>query len=306
MRRPHKAPAKSKIGIIATGSVPKRGDLKLGIQKLRRLGFEVKDFTSHINKKINDHERIRNFHAALRDKSIDILLEARGGYGNLRILDLIDYSLVRKSRKIIMGFSDITALSLAIYEKTGLVTFSGPMIQTNFADRLPRLTRESFLNNIHGKYGKGTELGLKELGGLVLRRATDEGVLLGGNMTVLCRLAGSEYIPDFTNAILFIEDIDEHYWRLDNMFAQLKLCGILEQLSGIIVGQFSDSFKGSKQKKLQTVRNLLADHLRDLEIPIVYNMPFGHESSIMTLPIGLPVRLDTRKGTLTYLENPVA
>lgn len=306
MRRPHKAPENSKIGIIATGSIPKRADLKVGTQKLRKMGFEVKDFTSNIKKKINDHERIRNFHAALRDESIDVLLEARGGYGNLRILDLIDYSLVRKARKIIMGFSDISALSLAIYRKTGLVSLSGPMIQTNFADRLPRLTRESFLNNIYGNYGKDTTFDLKDLGGLVLRRSVEEGILLGGNLSIICRMAGSDYLPDFTNAILFIEDVDESYWRLDNMFAQLELCGILEQVSGIIVGQFSNCFKGNKQKRLHTAKNLLADHMRDLEIPIVYNMPFGHESRIITLPIGLPVRLDTRKGTLTYLENPVA
>jgi len=305
MRRPHKAPPKSKIGIIATGSAPKKGDLKLGMRKLRKLGFEVSDFTPGIKKKINNHERIRNFHAALKDVSVNILLEARGGYGNLRILDLIDYALVRKSRKIIMGFSDITALSLAIYKKTGLVTFSGPMVQTNFADRLPRLTRESFMNNIHGKYGKEFKFDLKDLGGLILRRSVEEGVLLGGNVSVLCRMVGSDYIPDFENSILFLEDIGEHYFRLDNMLSQLKLCGILERVSGIIVGQFSDSFKGSKQQKLQKARNLLADHFRDLEIPVVYNMPFGHESKIMTLPIGLPVRLDTRKGTLTYLESPV-
>ena len=230
---------------------------------------------------------------------------ARGGYGSLRILDKIDYRLVNKSRKIMVGFSDFTAISLAVFKKTKLITFSGPMLKTHFAGPVSGLTRESFNDNIHGFIRAGETVNLKQIGGKMLKRGSAPGFLLGGNLSVLCRLIGTEYLPDFTDAILFIEDVDEHAGRLDNAFAQLRNCGILNKVGGVLAGQFSNCFKGSKARQLSEIKALLKDYTDDLNIPVMYDLPFGHENKIITMPVGLPVRLDSAKGKLTYLETPV-
>ena len=105
--------------------------------------------------------------------------------------------------------------------------------------------------------------------------------------------------------MLFVEDVDEHVGRLDNAFAQLKNCGLLNKVGGILAGQFTNCFKGSKAKQLTEIRAMLKDYTDDLNIPVMYDLPFGHENNIMTIPVGLPVRLDSGKGKLTYLETPV-
>jgi muramoyltetrapeptide carboxypeptidase len=305
MIRPLKPNKNPVIGIIATGSKPPKKNLNAGILKLVKLGFTIKDYTSKIGKTINDKSRLGSIYGAFSDPEVDIVMAARGGYGTLRILDKINYDLIGKSRKILIGFSDITALSMAIYRKTKLVTFSGPMIITHFAWPMYKFTKDSFLRNIRGEYVDNTSFEFKDLGGAVLKKGVADGILLGGNLAVFLRMIGSEFLPNLKGTILFIEDVTEHIGRLDNMFAQARLSGVFDKISGLIIGQFSECFKGTRKKQQESLKLLLDDYLADLRIPIVYNMPIGHEDKIMTLPIGIPVKLDTVKRQLVFKRNPV-
>jgi muramoyltetrapeptide carboxypeptidase len=302
---PRKASHGATIGIAAVSSMPAKKDVSQGIKNLRKMGYNVVDFTKTLKKNISDLQRIQILHRALSDKSVEVIVMARGGYGGLRVLDKIDYRLISRSRKIMVGFSDFTAVSLAIFKKTKLITFSGPMLRTHFAGTLSKLTRESFRDNIHGFIRKEESIDLKKLGGKTLMKGSAPGFLLGGNLAVLCHLIGTEYLPDFTDAILFIEDVDEHAGRLGNALAQLRNSGLLKKVGGILAGQFTNCFKGSKTRQLSEIRALLKDYTDDLNIPVMYDIPFGHESKIITMPVGLPVRLDSDKGKLTYLETPV-
>ncbi len=302
---PKKASHGAKIGIAAVSSLPSKKDISSGMKKLRGMKYDVVDFTKVLKKNITDLQRMEILHRALSDKSVEVIVMARGGYGALRILDKLDYRLIRKSRKIMVGFSDFTAISLAVFKKTKLITFSGPMLKTHFAGALPKLTKESFRDNIHGFIRKEESVNLRKIGGKMLKRGSAPGFLLGGNLSVLCRLIGTEYLPDFTDAMLFVEDVDEHVGRLDNAFAQLKNCGLLNKVGGILAGQFTNCYKGSKAKQLTEIRAMLKDYTDDLNIPVMYDLPFGHENNLMTIPVGLPVRLDSGKGKLTYLETPV-
>ncbi len=308
MIRPYKVSEYPHIGLIMPGSKPVKSLLQKGIVNLKKIGFEISTppGSETYAKKFGDNERLKSISWAFSNPDIDLVMAARGGYGSLRILDQIDYSMIRKSRKILIGYSDITALSLAIFKQTGLITFSGPMAITHFSKPLSKLTRQSFQNTINGGYHKGTIFDLKALGAKTLIKGRAEGRLVGGNLSVLTKLIGTQYLPDLKNAILFLEDIDEHAGRLVNMFAQLRLSGALHKISAVIFGHFRGCFPGSAAKQMLQLAKLLKDYLKNANIPAIYNLPFGHVRGILTLPLGLPVSLDAATGTLTYLENPVA
>jgi muramoyltetrapeptide carboxypeptidase len=308
MIRPHKVSENPHIGLITPGSKPIKSQLGKGIANLKKLGFEISEApgSKTYAKRFGDSERLKSITWAFSKPYIDLVMATRGGYGSLRILDKIDYNMIRRSQKILIGYSDLTALSLAILKQTGMITFAGPMAASHFSKPLSKITRQSFLNTINGDYHKGTRFDLKSMGAKTINKGFAEGRLVGGNLTILTRMIGSQYLPDMKNAILFLEDIDEHAGRLDNMFAQLRLSGILHKISAVIFGQYRDCFPGSTTKQTRQLAKLAKDYLQELNIPALYDLPFGHVRRILTLPIGLPVSLDAARGTLTYLENPVA
>jgi muramoyltetrapeptide carboxypeptidase len=308
MIRPYKVSEDPHIGLITPGSKPVKSRLQRGIANLKKIGFEISmpSGSKTYAKRFGDNERLKSITWAFSNPEIDLVMASRGGYGTLRILDKIDYSMIRKSRKMLIGYSDITALSLAIFRRTGMITFSGPMAASHFSKPLSKLTRQSFLGTIKGDYWKDTIFDLKSLGAKTLIKGIAEGRLVGGNLSVLTRLIGTQFLPDLKNAILFLEDIDEHAGRLDNMFAQLRLSGALHKICAVIFGHFRCCFPGTVTKQALVLAKLLKDYLKNANIPVIYNLPFGHVREILTLPIGLPVRLNTAKGKLTYLENPVA
>ena len=302
---PRRASKTATIGIIATASKPHMGYFHDGLEKIHSLGFKTIDFIQAARKQINDQIRLESLMQAVYDTQVDIVMAVRGGYGTLRILDKIDYDLIAKSRKIIIGFSDLTALSLALYKKKRMVTFCGPMMASSFYKGMPVLTQKSFIEHATGALGQDSIINLSEIGGISYRRGKAQGRLLGGNMAVMARLIGSEYMPDLRNCILFLEDIDEHPGRLENIFMQYKLSGIFDKICGLILGQFSDCFKGSHKSQQAKLLSLLDDMLIDYKFPVVYNLPFGHEDKNMTLPVGIKVELNSGTGKLKYLESPV-
>ncbi len=305
MIQPQIALPGSKIAVIAPCSSPTMTEVRTGIAKLQKLGYQAVDYVGKMYEEESDEKRLASLNSGLDDPDAGILLAARGGYGMLRILDKLDYEKIKRNRKIICGFSDMTALSLAVYKKTGLITLSGPMLRTHFGKKTSALTRKSFTDHIGGDYRKGSKVNLNKLSARIIRGGIAEGILLGGNLSVLSRMIGSKYLPDLKDSILFVEDVDEHPGRLENMLSQLRLSGILSKIRGFIGGQFSGCMTGKKQDQLNSIKTVLHDYLYDYRIPTICNLPFGHENKIITLPVGLRVSLDISHGSLVYLEDVV-
>jgi len=206
---------------------------------------------------------------------------ARGGYGTLRLLDRIDYSLILNNPKIIVGYSDITALLLAIYKKTGLVTFHGPVARE--LDKNNGKNLEVFL-----KVASGDKvLSVSLLEGMTLNKGRATGILLGGNLSLICHLVGTPFLPSLKDIILFVEEKGEPLYRIDRMLTHLKLSGAIDDLAGLAVG----SFEGCGD--VSEIENLLEDNFAGRGFPIISGLPVGHGSENITLPMGLRVELDT-------------
>jgi muramoyltetrapeptide carboxypeptidase len=279
------------IGVMTPASPYPDQALRKGIELLRDWGFRVVLGRKRISRKGylagTDQERADELHALLTDPDIKALMCSRGGYGAMRILDLLDYQEIKRNPKLVMGFSDITALLLALWKKIGLMTFHGPMVTT-----LPRsnlFTKSSVQAVLKGHYQIELPLDKRKA---VIARST-EGVLIGGNLTLITHLIGTHYEPVWDRAILFLEDCGEEPYRLDRMFQHLRLRGCFSEIAAIILGRFSRS--DGKEIPLKKIIPLL----EDLQIPIWTSLPVGHGASNVPLPIGAPAFLDSRKGRLS-------
>ena len=262
----------------------------------------------------DDLARLEMFNRALRDPDVDAILCMRGGYGTPRILDDVDYEAIRKSPKLIVGYSDITALLLAIRRRTGLVVFHGPM-GADFAAHHSGLSPFSDRhfwgalgpenagpgNSQFDDWGKNSGGGKPR----TLVRGVAEGILAGGNLSMISATMGTPYEIDTRNAILFIEDVNEKPFRIDRMLAQLRMAGKLRQARGILLGSFTgcDAVNAETSLSLQQV---FLDYFKDLEVPVLEGFPAGHGlRDHAVLPLGIKVRLDATRGTLSLLESPV-
>ncbi len=238
-----------------------------------------------------DNARLEDLHAMLEDQETKAIFCTRGGYGSLRLLDKIRYDLIEKTQKIIVGYSDITALLMAVHKKTGLITFHGPMVRglANDEDR----NWKSLLRLLSSR--NPITLGLDECSLLVPGKAT--GPLIGGNLSLICHLLGTPFLPSFDGCILFIEDIGEALYRMDRMLTHLVLTGKINGIIGLIAGQFEGCGDNAD------VNLLLNKLVTELEIPLVAGFPIGHGEKNIALPIGQTAVLDTERMTLT-IEEP--
>ena len=227
-----------RIGIVAPGGPVTREELQPGIRFLESRGYSISSAPHLYAQKGylagDDENRLQDLHMMFKDPEVKAILCARGGYGTLRLLDKIDYSLIRDNPKIIAGYSDITALLLALYKMNGLVTFHGPLVKDLTKNENRNMTTFLELVTSEGPM----ELDLHET--TCLRQGRAVGPLLGGNLTLISHLVGTPYMPSLRGAILFIEDRDEPIYRIDRMLTHLHLGGILKDLAGLIAGQFED------------------------------------------------------------------
>jgi muramoyltetrapeptide carboxypeptidase len=292
--KPRQLKQGEKIGVIAPAGPVLETELQAGIELLEEFGHKVK-LAPHLYDKQDylagdDEARLEDFHAMFTDNRVRAIFCARGGYGSLRILDKIDYKILRENPKILVGYSDITALLLAIYEKTGLVTFHGPVIKELTKRTIGNL--ESFLNQVSSDGFFELELA----GGRSLKPGRATGVLLGGNLSLICHLIGSPFMPSLKGALLFIEEKGEDLYRIDRMLTHLRLSGVLEELEGLVAGSFQDC--GDRA----SIDRLLLDTVSGLNIPLVTGLPVGHGLINVSLPIGLQAAIDADKMTLQILE----
>jgi muramoyltetrapeptide carboxypeptidase len=254
----------------------------------------------------SDAERAAELNAAFRDPKVNAIFPCRGGYGLTRILDRLDYQALRAGPKIVTGFSDLTALHLAIARKARLVTFHAPMPEFDlwrtdgkFAFAAAGFRRAVFADS-YERGAKGFLLPLPTDGPrpvkLVGGRA--KGRLVGGNLTLICATLGTPYALEPQGNILMIEDTGERPYRTDRALSQLRLAGVLDAVAGVVIGQFSKT-------DAQETERVLRDYFGRLKVPVVLNYPLGHTPYNMTLPHGGLVELDADAPSLRVLENPV-
>jgi muramoyltetrapeptide carboxypeptidase len=304
------------LGIIAPASAPpdpKNVDCAIAV--LEKLGYQTK-LAPNVHKRLGylagtDRERASDLMRMFTDKQVNAILCVRGGYGTARLLPLLDYQVIRANAKIFVGYSDITSLHCAFLTEAGLVSFHGPMLNSDFATKeLPDFTVQSFLrtlasparpDDIAADYSEKTVK--------IFRRGVARGQLIGGNLALLCTVIGTPWQPSFKNAILFLEDVGEAPYRWDRMLTYLSNCGLLQQVSGIAIGLNADcddpQAKTAKEYR-QTLEEVLKERLLPLKIPVITGLPFGHVPMNATLPFGVRAELDANRGTLRLLEAGVS
>jgi muramoyltetrapeptide carboxypeptidase len=241
----------------------------------------------------------------IQDKAVRAIFAIRGGYGTPRLLRLIDYKGLKSSPKIIVGYSDITALQLAIFQKIGLVTFSGPMAGVEMAENIDQYTEEHFWRMITSKSKIGRLLNPPDEPLRILRTGKGIGKLLGGNMATAISLLKTPYAPDLRDSILVMEDVDEAPHRVDRMFTQLRNARVLETISGLILGKFTDCVPSDPTKPYLTIDQVLESVAQRCKCPVIANFQYGHIPRKLTIPIGLKARLDATNGSVEILESAV-
>ncbi|UCH62849.1 MAG: LD-carboxypeptidase [Fidelibacterota bacterium] len=247
--------------------------------------------------------RARELEQLFTDSQVDAIFCARGGYGVFRVGDILDYNIIQSHPKIFMGFSDMTTLLLNITQMTGLITFHGPMLHTFFNG--PEPFSFKYMQGILS--GECQSIDLAEIPNVtILAEGTAQGELWGGNLYLITRRLGTPEQVDFRKKILFLEEVNEPFHKLETMFQHLRRSNQLEEIAGLIVGEITD-IPEEEIPFGKTVEDIILETFEGTAIPIISGVPCGHGSSILTFPISLPVKLQAGAGQirLTFLEPPV-
>ncbi|MEM7502593.1 MAG: LD-carboxypeptidase [Pseudomonadota bacterium] len=252
-----------------------------------------------------DQARADDINAFFADPDIHMIF-ARGGWGSARVLPLLDFDIIARNPKVLLGYSDATALISGVHSQTGLVTFHGPSPLDRFsAERFQEVVmegRRAVMSNpreVPDDKLVQTEHRLQTLHG---GKAT--GPIFGGNLTVLTAILGSRYVPNFEGAILFLEDVNEAVYRVDRMLTQLSLAGILDDIAGFVFGRCTECDSGTSFGSL-TLEQVLEEHIGRRGIPAFSGSMIGHIDQQFTIPLGIEVEIDADAGTLTMLDTAV-
>lgn len=286
------------IGLAAPAGPIKEEILRLGLQLLRDNKIKVKYAEDICRKEYylagSDQRRLEEFNHLWDDDEVKAILAVRGGYGCARLLTQLDFDLIRRKPKMLLGFSDLTILLNAIHQQTGLVTYHGPMLSTLARDGNQALI--SMLNELSVHAQK--EVRIKGLE--ILRPGQAQGRLIGGNLACLAQLLATPYEPEWAGAILLLEDINESAYQIDRYLTQLSLAGRLDSLAGVILGDFLDSAMSSIPDLdliWRRTLDLTAEH-----IPVWANFPAGHGNRNILMPIGCTVGMDSSRGVLSLAD----
>ncbi|MGW8202099.1 S66 peptidase family protein [Sphingomonas bisphenolicum] len=257
-----------------------------------------------------DADRAADVNAMFVDPQVRAVFAVRGGWGCARILPRLDFATIRKNPKLLVGFSDITALHLAFAAKAGFTTIHGPNAASSWGafswDAFRAVAFDAATPTFSTPVGHDDRLAQRTGRIRTFRPGVARGRLLGGNLTVLAALMGTAYLPDFTGAILFIEDVSEQPYRIDRMLTQLSLAGILGKLAGVAFGQCTDCGPGGASYGGFTLSEVLQQHLEPLGIPAFQGGQFGHVANQYSLPLGVAAEMDAEAGTIRLLEAAVS
>ncbi len=285
-------------------------EIQIGKEALEAFGFNVK-LGKHLNARRGhlagaDSERASDINDAFADKEIKAVICLGGGSGAARILPLLNYQTIRNNPKVLLGFSDITALHNAIYAQTGLITFHGPNATGSWnpfnADQFQRLFFQRELMHYENVRGNEDDLVQRQNRTATIRGGKVRGELIGGNLTVFTALAGSPYLPDFTGKILFLEDVEEAPYRIDRMLSTLKLMGALDKIAGFIFGACVDCRPNGGYGWL-TIEEIFNDHIKPLNIPAYRGAMIGHIRQQFIVPFGGTVEMDADAGVFRLIDQ---
>ncbi len=309
--RPPKLKRGDLIGIITPASpVADSTRIENGIRYLQSLGYTTK-VGENVGKTLGylagtDEERVADIHSMFADKEVKAIICLRGGYGTPRLLSLLNYRLIARNPKILVGYSDITALQCALWRKCGLVTFHGPMAAVEMANQIDPFTEEHFWRLLTSTKKGGTLPFPTDLPAQTSGTGKVRGRLIGGNLALLLSVLGTPYQPSFDDALLFLEDVEEAPYRVDRMMSQLQNAGIYTKVRGLLFGQFTDCVPTDLTKPSLTTEQVLADATEKFAGPTLANLPFGHVPRKLTLPFGTLAGMNIAKEELTLLEPAVS
>ncbi len=293
------------LGIVAPASPTSKEKIEKACEKLSQMGFRVvvgKNCHSQYGYlTAEDKLRAEELNSMFTNKDIDGIICLRGGYGTPRILDLLDYELIKNNPKVFVGYSDITSLHIALNKYADLVTFHGPMAASDIAGDFSDFSRDSLLNAISSDEFNP-----------IIRNATEEiktinggiavGQIIGGNLSLLTSTLGTPYEIDTKGKILFIEEIGENTYKIDRMLTQLRLAKKLEEAEGIILGNFNNCLPSDQGDF--SLEEVFEQIIKPLNKPTIYNLQAGHCDPAITIPFGVKARLDATKQEITILERP--
>lgn len=313
--KPRRLAKGNTIGLIAPASnaVENQG-IRFAADVIRSLGFEVKDgkylYSRDQYLAGTDLQRAEDVNRMFGDKDVDAIFCLRGGYGTPRILPYLDYDLIEKNPKVFLGSSDITAILIALYVKTGLVGFHGTNAMQNFSDYTLAEFKKVLVNPSAGTY-IGRPPAIEEREGFADRKnritrftgGTATGRLIGGNLSLVATLIGTPYEPDFRDNILFLEDVWEEPYRVDRLLTQLWLAGKLQQVAGIAFGKFTKT--EDDEGNSFSIEEVIRMRCEPLKVPTIRGLMIGHVADQTIVPIGIEAELNADAGTLRILEPAV-
>jgi muramoyltetrapeptide carboxypeptidase len=319
--RPRRLRAGDTVGLVSPGSpIAEPLTVQLAREAFEAMGLRVRlgRFARERRGYFagRDEDRAADLNAMFADDGVDAVFALRGGWGTARILPMVNFDVIRSNPKILLGYSDITALLNAVNARTGLVTFHGPMGVSSWTayplDHFRRLLFDAEAMEFSNPVGTGGDLVQRDHRVQTINPGVARGRLVGGNLAVISGVVGSAYLPDWSGAILFLEDVDEGIHRIDRMLTQLRLAGILERLNGVVFGKctnclpvYSDSTGPGQGYGSLTLTEVLNDHLSPLRVPAWSGAMIGHITDQWTLPVGAEVEIDATRGTIRMLEPAV-
>ena len=313
--KPHALQRGDTIGVVVPAGPVDRPRIDKALERLHVRGFRTKIYgdlyraSGYLSG--DDATRASELIAAFEDPDTTAVWCARGGYGVVRILDHVEFEVIRRHPKVFIGFSDITALHLAIQQRAGLVTFHGPNLQDGFgaAEEMSPTTEAALWQAVLADEPSSRDAGqpwspsgdqIDDVKAIAPGSAT--GRLTGGNLSVLCGLIGTPYEIDSSGRILFLEDVDEPPYRVDRYMAQLRLAGKLDAAAGILLGSFTDDCDRANHDS--AIRDVLAEYCVNLSVPVLAGWPSGHRRENWTLPMGALMEIDTTRKQARVREDP--
>jgi len=302
MKYPKKLEAGATVGLICPSSAVSAERVTQCRKVIEDMGYKVKmadnlavNYAGYMADK--GDVRGRWINAMFADPEVDAIFCVRGGEASSRAMEYLDLDMIKENPKIFVGYSDVTNLHMAFNQQCGFVTFHGPMVSSNMVDQFDEETRESFFHAISAdeayefKNPKGYEIS-------VMHGGKAEGILTGGNLTLLSTSLGTPYELDTKGKILFIEEVGEITSRIDRLATQLRNSGKLQECAGILLGQFTDC--ENKEEPSFDAIACFREILEGIDVPVLYNIQSGHDFPMMTLPMGARCTVDGTQGKIFF------
>ena len=314
MIKPKRLSPGDTIGVISPASPSEnRSEVFRAKEYIEAMGYKVV-IGKNVNKTrgitaASEEDRLDDIHEMFRRGDVDAVFVTQGGYGCAQLLRNLDFDLIKEHPKILTGFSDITALHLAINKVCDMVTFHAPGMARFNDEELTEYTKESFFRNLSSPEPPGEIKKASPKKWLVrINGGTCEAPVIGGNLTLICASLGTPWEIDTKGKILFFEDVEAEPWVMDHMLSHLRNAGKLDDAAGFVIGECTDCVPRKNDPGYFTdlsIEDVFEYYLKPLGKPVLYGLPMGHSDDLATLPLGVMTRLDADKKTFTVLESGV-